>query len=346
MFVSSMPTELDNLQPSSQPSSITWTGAVTCMLRVSVVQKRAVGLGVSDHKMQEKLRIVSGSAAGRKLVSFKSPQTRPMMEKVRLIARLAVHLVYVHRLVLLGVLLLFMRMCTASVLTPDGAARRPQYRSTNFGLDNAKECPDCVVWCCLATQVRQAIFNMLQSRAGTLNSLPRTARWLDLFAGTGSVGLEALSRGVREAHFVEMDQVVVSKILERNIKSCGFKGKAWTHTSKAEDFLRRSAAVPRFAGGPFDFISVCPPYLLVSYPELFELLDASPLVHPGTILFVEYPKQLSHQIVDSIGPLQRVRDRRYGRTWVALYAAAADGGDGDAAAEDGAGQDDPFLQML
>lgn len=48
---------------------------------------------------------------------------------------------------------------------------------------------------------------MLQSRAGTLNSLPRTARWLDLFAGTGSVGLEALSRGAREAHFVEMDQV-------------------------------------------------------------------------------------------------------------------------------------------
>jgi hypothetical protein len=49
----------------------------------SRVQRRAVGLGVSDHKLQEKLRIVSGSAAGRKLVSFRSPQTRPMMEKVR-----------------------------------------------------------------------------------------------------------------------------------------------------------------------------------------------------------------------------------------------------------------------
>lgn len=47
------------------------------------MQKRAVGLGVSDHKLQEKLRIVSGSAAGRKLVSFRSTQTRPMMEKVR-----------------------------------------------------------------------------------------------------------------------------------------------------------------------------------------------------------------------------------------------------------------------
>jgi 16S rRNA (guanine(966)-N(2))-methyltransferase RsmD len=197
----------------------------------------------------------------------------------------------------------------------------------------------------LRKQVRQAIFNMLQSRAGTLNSLPRSARWLDLFAGTGSVGLEALSRGVKEAHFVEMDQVVVSKILERNIKSCGFKGRAWTHTSKAEEFLRRSAAVPRFAGGPFDFISVCPPYLLVSYPELFELLDASPLVHPGTILFVEYPKQLAHQIVDSIGPLQRVRDRRYGRTWVALYAASGEGGD-DGQGDGGAGpEDDPFLRL-
>jgi hypothetical protein len=41
-----------------------------------------VGVGVSDHKLQEKLRIVSGSAAGRKLISFRSPQTRPMMEKV------------------------------------------------------------------------------------------------------------------------------------------------------------------------------------------------------------------------------------------------------------------------
>ena len=107
--------------------------------------------------------------------------------------------------------------------------------------------------------------------------------------------------------------------------------------------MRRSAATPRFAGGAFDFISVCPPYLLVSYPELFELLDVSPLVHPGTILFVEYPKQLSHQVVDRIGPLQRVRDRRYGRTWVALYAAA-DGSD-EAEAEGGADEDDPFLSM-
>uniref|UniRef100_A0A383VWY2 Uncharacterized protein n=1 Tax=Tetradesmus obliquus TaxID=3088 RepID=A0A383VWY2_TETOB len=232
---------------------------------LSELRKRAVGLGVSDHKMQQTLRIVAGTAAGKKLVSFRGSQTRPMMEKVR-----------------------------------------------------------------------QAIFNMIQNQAGTVNCLPKTARWLDLFAGTGSVGIEALSRGVKEAHFVEMDPVVVNKILSRNLSYCGFKTRATCHTTKAEEFLRRAASLPRFAGGAFDFISVCPPYLLVSYPELFDLLEASPLLHAGSIVFVEYPKQLAHQVRDSIGPLQRIKDRKYGRTYVAVYA----GGSGEAEEQL---EEDPFL---
>lgn len=59
------------------------------------------------------------------------------------------------------------------------------------------------------------------------------------------------------------------------------------HTTKAEDFLRKAIDLPRFAGGAFDFISMCPPYLLVSYPELFDLINRSQLVHKGTLLFVE-----------------------------------------------------------
>jgi hypothetical protein len=41
---------------------------------------------------------------------------------------------------------------------------------------------------------------------------------------------------------------------------------------------------------------MCPPYLLVSYPELYDLLEGSPLIHDRTILFVEYPKQLSKEV--------------------------------------------------
>lgn len=142
------------------------------------------------------------------------------------------------------------------------------------------------------------------------------------------MGLEALSRGAGEAHFVELDPWVHRRVLNPNIAACGFKREATCHTSKAEDFLRRAAAAPRFAGGPFDFISVCPPYLLVSYPELYDLLEASALIHDGSILFIEYPKQLSHQVKDTLGPLTKVRDRKYGRTWIAVYAPAGSGGGG------------------
>eukprot|EP00983_Pelagomonas_calceolata_P004046 131473-Pelagomonas_calceolata.AAC.2 len=70
--------------------------------------------------------------------------------------------------------------------------------------------------------------------------------------------------------------------------------------------VHRARSVPRFAGGAFDFISVCPPYLLVSYPELFKLLEGSPLLHDGTIMFVEYPRQLASQIPDTLGSLSKV----------------------------------------
>jgi 16S rRNA G966 N2-methylase RsmD len=74
------------------------------------------------------------------------------------------------------------------------------------------------------------------------------------------------------------------------------------------------------AGGAFDFISMCPPYLLVSYPDLFQLLEGSPLIHDRTIFFVEYPKQLAHEVPEVVGPLRTVKDRKYGRTWIRVFA--------------------------
>jgi 16S rRNA (guanine(966)-N(2))-methyltransferase RsmD len=213
-------------------------------------------VGTNERRLHAQLKIIAGRAAGRRLVSARGAQTRPMMEKVR-----------------------------------------------------------------------AAIFDMVQAQAGSVGGLPSGSRWLDLFAGTGSVGLEALSRGAAEAHFVELDPWVHRRVLGRNIAACGFGSHSTCHTSRAEDFLKRAAAAPRFAGGPFDFISVCPPYLLVSYPELYDLLEASGLVHAGSVVFVEYPKQLAQHVRPTLGPLTKVRDRKYGRTWVAIYAPH-DGGKG------------------
>ena len=96
--------------------------------------------------------------------------------------------------------------------------------------------------------MRAAIFNMILSQAGSGSTLPPNARWLDLFAGTGSVGLEALSRGASLTHFVEMDPWVCKKILGNNISTCGFSKKSVVHTSGVEDFLRKAKELPRFAG--------------------------------------------------------------------------------------------------
>ncbi|GBF95605.1 hypothetical protein Rsub_08587 [Raphidocelis subcapitata] len=233
----------------------------------AAMRARTAGVGASERRLHRQLKVIAGSAAGRRLVSSRGAQTRPMMEKVR-----------------------------------------------------------------------AAVFDMVQSQAGSVGGLPQGSRWLDLFAGTGSVGLEALSRGAGEAHFVELDPWVHRRVLAVNIDACGFAKAATRHTARAEDFLRRAAVAPRFAGGAFDFVSVCPPYLLVSYPELYDLLGASGLLHERSVAFVEYPKQLAHHIRPTLGPLARVRDRCYGRTYIAIYArdGAGDGASGDEGG-DGAG---------
>lgn len=89
---------------------------------------------------------------------------------------------------------------------------------------------------------------------------------------------------------------------------------------RAEDFLKQARAVQQNREAQaFDFISVCPPYEQVSYEELYDLLEGSPLLHSGSIVVVEYAKRLSHAIRDTIGPLHKIRDKRYGRTFVAVY---------------------------
>lgn len=134
------------------------------------------------------------------------------------------------------------------------------------------------------------------------------------------MGLEGLSRGCEEAHFIEMDPWIVKKCLQPNITSTGFAPRSVVHTTKCEDFLARAKTSPAFAGGAFDFVSVTPPYLLVSYPELYDLLEGSPLLHERSIVIVEYSRQNRPDIRDRINNLRLVKDRKYGRTLLAVYA--------------------------
>ncbi|KAJ4974049.1 hypothetical protein NE237_007223 [Protea cynaroides] len=163
--------------------------------------------------------------------------------------------------------------------------------------------------------VKGAAFDILQAAGGCPASL-RPGRWLDLYSGTGSVGIEAISRGCSEVHFVEMDPWVVSEVLRPNLEWTGFLNCSVIHTVRVENFLERAE---QFAGkdGSFDYVSVTPPYTLVDYSILMGQLSRSALVGENTFIVVEYP--LRTAMLDSCGCLVKITDRRFGRTHLAIY---------------------------
>jgi 16S rRNA (guanine966-N2)-methyltransferase len=95
-----------------------------------------------------------------------------------------------------------------------------------------------------ADRTREALFSMLTSRIGSFEDL----RVADIFAGTGALGLEALSRGARNCTFVERDREAVAA-LKANIEKLGAQG-----------IDIRAQAAEGFVGGPFDVAFLDPPY--------------------------------------------------------------------------------------
>ncbi|XP_068304462.1 uncharacterized protein [Pyrus communis] len=156
--------------------------------------------------------------------------------------------------------------------------------------------------------------SLLQAAGGCPASL-RPGRWLDLYSGTGSVGIEALSRGCSEVHFVEMDPWVVSDVLRPDLEWTGFLDVSLIHTVRVEKFMERAQ---KLAGKePFDYISVTPPCMEVDYAVLMDQISSSDLVGEDTFIVVEYP--LRTDMLDSWGCLVKITDRWFGRTHLAIY---------------------------
>lgn len=96
-------------------------------------------------------------------------------------------------------------------------------------------------------RAREVLFSMLTSRLGTFDGLVV----VDLFAGTGALGLEALSRGAAKACFVELDKAALTT-LETNITMLGASARA--------SVLKRSAEAPGIANRQYDIAFIDPPY--------------------------------------------------------------------------------------
>ncbi|PWA96827.1 methyltransferase [Artemisia annua] len=158
--------------------------------------------------------------------------------------------------------------------------------------------------------VKGAAFGILQAAGGCPTSL-RPGRWLDLYSGTGSVGIEAISRGCSEVHFVEMDPWVVSDVLRPNLEWTGFLENSVIHTLRVETYLERTK------DKPFDYISVTPPYMLVDYEILMKQITESSVIGDDSFIVVEYPFRTD--MLETCGCLVKIADRRFGRTHLAIY---------------------------
>ena len=125
-------------------------------------------------------------------------------------------------------------------------------------------------------RVRETLFNWLAPRI-------HGARCLDAYAGTGALGLEALSRGAASVVFVEKSSVA-AKQLRRNIAVLDAQG-ATVLQQDALDYLRGTAT------GPFDLVFLDPPFADDLVEETCRLLDQQDLLADNALVYIELPKK-------------------------------------------------------
>lgn len=116
----------------------------------------------------------------------------------------------------------------------------------------------------ITDRVKQAIFDYLDARA-----MFEDAHVLDLYSGTGSLGIEAISRGAKVVTFVDRDRDVIER-LEKNLETMGVKERAKVHRMSVTSMLWMSAA---WREGPVDVAFFDPPYALVRDEQEWQAIE-------------------------------------------------------------------------
>jgi 16S rRNA (guanine966-N2)-methyltransferase len=157
-----------------------------------------------------------------------------------------------------------------------------------------------------AAKVREAIFNILGP--------PPDGAVLDLFAGTGALGMEALSRGAARAVFVERDRNALLA-LRANLRELGVEGRTTVIGADVRTGLRRLAASVS-GDDRFSWVFMDPPYADQTEAILAELTGRD-LLTPFAVVIVEHDKR--HRPPESVGGLFLTTRRDYGDTELSFY---------------------------
>ncbi len=152
--------------------------------------------------------------------------------------------------------------------------------------------------------IKGALFSMLENDPAV-----GWGRVLDLYAGSGGLGIEALSRGAEWADFVESDRRA-AEVVQRNLLRTRLAPQGCVHTLPVERALQ-------VFDQPYDIIIADPPYEDPGVTRLAHLIAASPAFGPESTLVIEHSRRVTIEAVP--GVLTLVKSRRHGDTCISIF---------------------------
>lgn len=170
------------------------------------------------------------------------------------------------------------------LLTPDGMKTRPT-----------------------ADRVKEGLFSIIQFEVEGRSVL-------DLFAGTGQLGIEALSRGAKDAVFVDFSQPAV-KLVKENLRRARLDDRATVLQSDYESYLR-------VCRQKFDLIFLDPPYAEKYLENAMKIISEIDILRDGGIIICE--KTADKAFESDFGALQKQKEYRYGNTSLVLFRKVTD----------------------
>ena len=163
-------------------------------------------------------------------------------------------------------------------------------------------------------RLRETLFNVLgPAVAGS--------RFLDVFAGTGAVGIEAVSRGAAQAVFIENHKPTAA-LIRRNLESLGVRSGVQVLAEDALRGLTKLAGKHRPGEEAFDFVFVDPPYAAgQEYDRVLDFLGSASFLAPGVVVIAEHRRTV--ELPAQVGTLRRTRVLRQGDAALTFYRGSS-----------------------
>jgi 16S rRNA (guanine966-N2)-methyltransferase len=173
-------------------------------------------------------------------------------------------------------------------------------------------------------RLRETLFNVLGLNVSG-------ARFLDLFAGTGAIGIEALSRGAAEVVFIE-NHPPAATLIRRNLDSLGVRSGATVLAVDAHRGLEALTSRKKEAEPGFDYVFLDPPYAAAEdYARVLRFLGSADLIVSGGIVIAEHRRNF--HLPETAGVLRRVRVLKQGDAALSFYRRRSADDDGTGSAE-------------